>query len=97
MCGPTKRRKADEVSFSPTQKIDNAKKTKRSDWKDILEQSLCYADSSTLAHVSRTCTSLRSASDRAAKSLVLGLIEFFVLNGDVEFTEGIAYKVFSIF
>lgn len=90
MCGPTKRRKADEVSISP--KKNNAKHTKLLDWKDIFEQSLCYVDSETLVHASRSSASFKDAANKAAKTMVLSLIDFFVANGDVEFTEGIAYK-----
>jgi hypothetical protein len=89
MCGPTKRRNAE--SFSPNK--NNSKHAKKFDWKDVFEQALGYVDSVTLVNASRSCSSLRNSADRNAKSLVLGLIEYFVGNGDVEFTEGIAYKV----
>jgi len=88
MCGATTKRTAEEVGLSETL----PKQAKRFGWNDILEHSLGFVDATTLVHASRTCKSLKYSSNNAARGLVLGLVEFFVANGDVEFTHGIACK-----
>lgn len=85
MCGATtKRSKPEEVSVNQA----GLKHAKRFDF----ELSLGFVDSTSLVHASRSCTSLRHTSHRAAKTMVLSLVDFFVANGDVEFTHGIACK-----